>query len=118
MKVLFSSLKLLSDQISDVIALEKYDCTRIRLSAQCIFQICVLKAEAIRSISFLVIPCRAASLRHFDTVLPTCAAISRALSVSSSKYLATDIARAREAVPSSSLIAVVRMRGFMSVGTG
>jgi hypothetical protein len=34
------------------------------------------------------------------------------------KYPATSIASAREAVLSSSLIAVLRMRGLMPVGTG
>jgi hypothetical protein len=43
------------------------------------------KADAMRSISILVRPCRAASSRHFDTAFPTCATIVPAAAESSPK---------------------------------
>jgi hypothetical protein len=55
-----------------------------------------------RSASALVRPWRAASSRHPDTALPTCAAISRASLSFSSKYPATSIARPREALQQNS----------------
>jgi len=76
------------------------------------------KADAMRSISALFRPCRAASSLHFETALPIYFAMWRALPSSRSKYPATSTTSAREAVLSSSLIAVLRMRGLMSVGTG
>ena len=43
------------------------------------------KADAMRSVSAFVRPCRAASARQSETAFPTCAAISRAASASNSK---------------------------------
>src|SRR5690606_25457152 len=76
------------------------------------------KAEAMRSISVGVRPTAAATLRQSATARPTSPAIARASVSVSSKYSATARARSRDAVPSSRSIAVVRMRGLMSVGTG
>ena len=89
------------------------------LSVNCLFQIFVLESRRhpvdLVLAEALMPP---ASSRHVDTALPTLSAISRALASSRSKYSATDMAKARDAVSSSSLIAVVSMRGLMSVGTG
>src|SRR6267154_6463729 len=44
-------------------------------AARAAFRSSCSKADAMRSISPLVRPCRAASERHLETALPTCAAI-------------------------------------------